>query len=848
MNQLIPITNQIKDALAAVDMTFDVELPEICVVGGQSVGKSSLVESLVGHAFLPTGQGVVTRRPLVLRLCNTSNLGSDKEVAEFRHLPGRHFEDFSEVRKEIERETARICGDRQMVSPEPIVLKVSSPKVLDSTLIDLPGMTRLPVGDQPDDIEHQIRKLVLDFVRKPSCLILAVVAGNVDLATSDALSLARQVDPDGERTIGVVTKIDLVENGADVVSVLEGRVYPLRLGYVGVVCRSLRDVQNGKVLREHLHAEEQFFKNNPAFRNFSQRFGVSYLARQLNSILLDQILIALPDFKLKAMQMIQAHEAELQGYGESVSLQRGEQGALLLSLLTKFAARFGDAIEGKLPSPQEFSQGQLVGRARIDFIFRDVFSVTLRDFDCCSGLSDDEIRVAIRNATGPKATLFVPEAAFELLARKQILKLQAPSQQCAEMVNDELMRVLLLSELPEFKRFTVLRDHVFNVVRDSLHSCYEPTIQMIKDLISIELAYINTSHPDFVGSSSVMRVALTTRTPARTNERPVTENATGAQDRSGSPERVPPSGPESQASPGASGGGSGGGGSGGGFFSFFRGSQSGQSARATVAQNGYPAESGSVSARERSNIANEIDVDSGGPGEATDPSMRAGTANLQSDAVNGLPRGNVFPRTSGSESHATGDVVSGCDGSGRPIVSQRATDSAISFMPTGARRERRVSLTGNSNPFSTSAAGAGNSVTVSGAASFGNAGRPVDGSSALKLPHIPQVITPASATPSQRERVEVNIIKMLLESYLGLVKKNVADSVPKAIMHFMVNTLKDVIQSDCVSKLYKEERFEEVLREAQDVEGRRARCRERLVALHKVVELIEQVREGSNLF
>ncbi|CAJ1361982.1 unnamed protein product [Effrenium voratum] len=141
--------------------------------------------------------------------------------------------------------------------------------------------------------------------------------------------------------------------------------------------------------------------------------------------------------------------------------------------------------------------GQLVGRARIDYLFRDVFARTIREYDSFAGLTDEEIRAALRNATAPQAKLFVPEAAFEQLVRRQVAKLQAPSIQCAELVFDELQRVLVLSELPEFRRFARLRQQVLGVAKDILRRCLEPTTSMIRDLVAIEMAYINTSHPDF---------------------------------------------------------------------------------------------------------------------------------------------------------------------------------------------------------------------------------------------------------------------------------------------------------------------------------------------------------------
>ena len=92
----------------------------------------------------------------------------------------------------------------------PINLRIFSPNVLTLTLVDLPGVTRVPVGDQPRDIEKQIRDMLLKYISKPSCIILAVTAANTDLANSDGLKLAREVDPEGTRTIGVLTKVDLM--------------------------------------------------------------------------------------------------------------------------------------------------------------------------------------------------------------------------------------------------------------------------------------------------------------------------------------------------------------------------------------------------------------------------------------------------------------------------------------------------------------------------------------------------------------------------------------------------------------------------------------------------------------
>jgi dynamin 1-like protein len=188
------------------------------VVGGQSSGKSSVLESIVGIDFLPRGTNIVTRRPTIIQLIYTAM--ADRPWAEFTHKPGSKYFDFSKVKEEIEADTDRIAGRNKNISSEPIIVKVFSRGVVDLTLVDMPGMTKVPTGDQPIDIEAKILELNLRYVSFKHSIIMAVCAANTDLANSDGLKLARRVDPFGERTIGVITKIDLMDEGTDALEIL----------------------------------------------------------------------------------------------------------------------------------------------------------------------------------------------------------------------------------------------------------------------------------------------------------------------------------------------------------------------------------------------------------------------------------------------------------------------------------------------------------------------------------------------------------------------------------------------------------------------------------------------------
>jgi len=109
---------------------------------------------------------------------------------------------------------------------------------VDLTLVDLPGITKVATGDQPLDIESKIQDLCLKYIEPKNAIIMAVCPANNDIANADALKMARKVDPSLERTVGVLTKVDIMDEGTNCLEILRGTVYPLKLGYIPVVCRS----------------------------------------------------------------------------------------------------------------------------------------------------------------------------------------------------------------------------------------------------------------------------------------------------------------------------------------------------------------------------------------------------------------------------------------------------------------------------------------------------------------------------------------------------------------------------------------------------------------------------------
>ncbi|PWO00634.1 putative VPS1-member of the dynamin family of GTPase [Tilletiopsis washingtonensis] len=531
---LIKLVNKLQDAFNNVGIQNPVDLPQITVLGSQSSGKSSVLENIVGRDFLPRGTGIVTRRPLVLQLINRASAsgavggvaaganGSEikataagtnpDEWGEFLHLPGEKFHDFNKIREEIVRDTELKTGKNAGISPQPINLRIYSPNVLTLTLVDLPGLTKVPVGDQPRDIERQIREMVLKFIMKPNAVILAVTAANTDLANSDGLKMAREVDPEGTRTVGVLTKVDLMDAGTDVVDILAGRVIPLRLGYVPVVNRGQRDIDQKKLVSAALAAEADFFQNHSSYRSKAQYCGTPYLARKLNTILMHHIRNTLPDIKAKIQTQLTKYQAELTSLGGA--LGDANSGNIVLTIITEFCNEFRTVIDG---NSNDLSVNELAGGARISFVFHELFSNGVKAIDPFDTVKDSDIRTILYNSSGSSPALFVGTTAFEVIVKQQIKRLEDPSLKCVSLVYDELVRILsqLLMKNQSFRRFPALRERFNQVVISFFKRCLQPTTKLVTDIVASEACYLNTGHPDFISGHRAMAIVTERHTQAQ---------------------------------------------------------------------------------------------------------------------------------------------------------------------------------------------------------------------------------------------------------------------------------------------------------------------------------------------
>uniref|UniRef100_A0A672H4N4 Dynamin-1-like protein n=1 Tax=Salarias fasciatus TaxID=181472 RepID=A0A672H4N4_SALFA len=684
MEALIPVINKLQDVFNTVGADI-IQLPQIAVVGTQSSGKSSVLESLVGRDLLPRGTGIVTRRPLILQLVHVDpadarkNDDKGEEWGKFLHTKNK-------VRFALFILMCFIFVSG--ISDEPIHLKIFSPHVVNLTLVDLPGITKVPVGDQPKDIEVQIRDLILKHISNPNCIILAVTAANTDMATSEALKVAREVDPDGRRTLAVVTKLDLMDAGTDAMDVLMGRVIPVKLGLIGVVNRSQLDINNKKSVADAIRDEHAFLQKK--YPSLATRNGTKYLARTLNRLLMHHIRDCLPELKTRINVLAAQYQSLLSSYGEPVE----DQSATLLQLITKFATEYCNTIEG---TAKYIETAELCGGARICYIFHETFGRTLESVDPLGGLSTIDILTAIRNATGPRPSLFVPEVSFELLVKKQVKRLEEPSLRCVELVHEEMQRIIQHCSnysTQELQRFPKLHEAIVEVVTSLLRKRLPITNEMVHNLVAIELAYINTKHPDFADACGVMNNNIEEQRRNRMRELPAS-----------------------------------------------------------------------------------------------------------------VPRDKVKKKKRKEKLTVFLE-------SAEPRLWLRRLECK-----DGTGNWRGMLKKGEDAPGS-------------------GPGSPLKG--VVNLLDVP---VPVARKLSSREQRDCEVIERLIKSYFLIVRKNIQDSVPKAVMHFLVNHVKDSLQSELVGQLYKSGLLNDLLTESEDMAQRRKEAADMLQALQKASQVIAEIRE-----
>lgn len=483
VNRLQQICTQLGDT-AGNSILVD-KLSSIVVVGGQSSGKSSVLEAVVGRDFLPRGTGIVTRRPLVLNLVHLDD-NNAKEYGEFMHKQGNKFFDFDKIRQEIEDETERLLRTvpgNKAVSPVPIYLTVYSPMVPNLTLVDMPGLTKVPIDGQPPSIVQDLEDMCRQYIKGDNAIILAVTPANADLATSDALRIAREVDPPGDRTIGVLTKVDIMDKGTDCREILMGKSLRLKHGWVAVVNRGQADINKRMSMTDARAREIEFFRSSDSYRDLDN-IGTTYLANKLSNHLINEITRKLPDIQSYVDKTIHDYQSQLKSLGQDVTGNRGKMLHLILTICQKVEKAFNKIVDG--------GEG---GGERV----LEVFDVKLKEaiyklpFDKILTLKN--VRNTINEADGYQPHIIAPEAGYRRLIEDGLTLLRDPSAKAVEATHQILKSIVTaaINEVPELQRYVNLKSEILAHSAVTLDKLKEDSEATVRTLVDMEGSYLSAN-------------------------------------------------------------------------------------------------------------------------------------------------------------------------------------------------------------------------------------------------------------------------------------------------------------------------------------------------------------------
>ncbi|KAF6072155.1 Dynamin central region family protein [Candida albicans] len=554
-----------------------------------------------------------------------------------------------------------------------------------------------------------------------------------------------------------------MDQGTNALDILKGNVYPLKLGFIGIVNRSQQDISEHKSLDESLFDEQQFFANHPAYKTMAKRCGTKYLAQTLNKILMNHIRERLPDIKAKLNTLIGQTEHELASYGDGFG--------------------FGDSKESR-------GAMRLCGGARIYYIYNEIFGSQLASINPTHNLSIHDIRTAIRNSTGPRPSLFVPELAFDILVKPQIKLLEAPAHRCVELVYEELMKIVhsvCTADIgTEMSRYPRLQNKLIEVVSDLLRERLGPTIKYVESLIEINKAYINTNHPNFVGAAKAMSIVVAEREKQKELE----------------------------------------------------------SSKDKENQDGNNSEE----------VVEDLEADIKSVDDVIPKSNRRRATSTRTYSVRSESTSGHYHQHQHHQGHLHQQSSSsylnyflGKD----PVVHQQHLQTQAQLNPTPFKfppPQEASSLQFNttfinSNTSTTTPIANNNHNHHNGGmmSTFeNNSNLPDEFGNKLALSD--STVSSFESDElihelSEREQMECELIRRLIISYFSIVRETIQDQVPKAIMCLLVNHIKQEIQNRLVVKLYNENMFDELLQEDETIQAEREKC----------IELLKTYREASDI-
>ncbi|KAI1885205.1 hypothetical protein AGOR_G00217780 [Albula goreensis] len=459
------------DSLRVIGIEKDLALPAIAVIGDQSSGKSSVLEALSGVA-LPRGSGIVTRCPLELKLRKLRGGIQWRAVISYKD-EFIQFDDPSLVEGYVAKAQNELAGEGVGICDELITLEISAPDVCDLTLIDLPGIARVPVKGQPEDIGEQIKNLILNFIEKNETIILVVVPCNVDIATTEALRMAQEADPEGKRTLAILTKPDLVDKGTEknVLDIVRNQVIPLSKGYIIVKCRGQKQINDRISLSDATKIERDFFRRHEYFSSllYEEKATTQCLATKLTQDLVDHIKKSLPLISEQIKKQLWDTRTDLGQCERGPPLEPQQRKTFLIDTLT----HFNDKIK-------RLSTGEVVNDENLFIQLRSEFKKWNDHLDSTKDtfhtIVQDVVKEYDLKHRGRELPGFSDYNVFEMVVQRLVTKLREPAMETMKTIREMVQMQFTDVAKNCFQHFPFLQCVSSNKI-DNIQSNQEALVQ-----------------------------------------------------------------------------------------------------------------------------------------------------------------------------------------------------------------------------------------------------------------------------------------------------------------------------------------------------------------------------------
>jgi GTP-binding protein EngB required for normal cell division len=519
-NQILNIANDINSLFSEttlIDNRQDLELalPRLVVVGTQSSGKSSVLNAVIAMDILPTGKNMVTRTPLDIRLHKLDKSAKDGWI-EFLDattqtieakipitVPTPTPEEVEKVRDHIKRKTVEIAGPGMNISTRPIILDIYSPYVPNLSLTDLPGLTMVACTDkgQPHDIKDRIEDMVSEYIKQKRTIILAVMQSRPDLETDLGLALIKRHDATGQRTIGVLTKPDLMNPESHVGDYLSNTISKnlmLTYGYYVVRNRSDNQMKDMDAFRG-FDMEAEYFKNHPEYRRsiYQSRTGMKNLTVDLNKVLVTSISEMLPSVMTEIVALESKVNKKLEMMGDSLPDTKEGKISVLNKYVSNFNTRFIDSIESR-GNLQTLNTGKRIKDIFVDY--RDV----LESIHPFTDYTEKYFTDVVSSFEGNHMSFHIPpvqvlEACMMDEGMRPIMRLNDPSLVCVDQICNSLIDLIRgITRLEEFSQYPPLAGYIMTITVDNIISGIKiKTKKHVTDTLLNEESYIWTDDDKF---------------------------------------------------------------------------------------------------------------------------------------------------------------------------------------------------------------------------------------------------------------------------------------------------------------------------------------------------------------